>query len=120
MADVGVYTKNADIQARCGTNANATAKAVAATDVYVLDVEAMINCLCNYDFSTNYASLTTATKVALKEAGACYCAINVIMQDTSGYSGGDEWWILVNSLWVRYKEAMRGLDKNGQELMGAP
>ncbi len=42
MADFGIYTKNADILARCGANANATAKATAATDIYVLDVEAFI------------------------------------------------------------------------------
>ena len=33
MADFGIYTKNADIQARAGANANATAKLTAATDV---------------------------------------------------------------------------------------
>ena len=38
MADIGIFIKNADIQARCGANANATAKATAATDVYVIGV----------------------------------------------------------------------------------
>ena len=33
MADFGIYTKNADIQAYAGLNANTTSKAIAATDV---------------------------------------------------------------------------------------
>jgi len=90
MADVGIWCKNANIQARAGSGANATAKAVAATDVYVLDVEAMINCLTRKNWSDAYAGLNADVKYLLMDAAACMCAIYVIMYDFSGYSSKGE------------------------------
>jgi len=86
MADVGIFTKSADIVARCGTNANATSKAVAATDVYVLNVEALINCLTRYNWSDAFAALDVDVKSVLTEASACLCAIYVIQWDMSGFT----------------------------------
>jgi len=89
MADVGIYTKNADIQALAGVNAGATAKATAATDVYVLNVEAMINIETLYDWS---AAITTGGIVDaglqpfLKMAGASKCAMVVVNADLTGFS----------------------------------
>lgn len=86
MADVGIYTKNADIQAEAGINANATAKATAATDVYVLNVEAFINSATRYNWSDAYAGLNADVKGTLTETGACMCANKVIKSDMSGYT----------------------------------
>ena len=90
MADVGIYTKNADIQARAGTKANSTSKAVAATDVYVLNVESLINSLTSYNWSDAYSSLNADVKGILTDAGASYCAMIVIMWDMSGFTSRAE------------------------------
>lgn len=84
MADVGVWTKNADIQAKAGANVNATAKATAATDVYVLEVESFINVLTRFNWSDAYAGLNADVKDILKETSSALCAIYVIQYDMTG------------------------------------
>jgi hypothetical protein len=86
MADVGVYCKNANIQAYCGINANTTAKAVAATDVYVLDVEAAINVATRYNWSDKYASLNADVKYILMQTAAVRCAMIVIASDPLSFA----------------------------------
>jgi len=82
MADFGIYTKNADILAKCGVNANATAKATAATDIYVLNVESTINSITRYNWSDAFtAGLNVDVGGILTETGASMCAINVINWD---------------------------------------
>ena len=91
MADVGIYTKNADIQAVAGINANATAKAVAATDVYVLDVESSINSATRYNWSDAFtAGINADVGGILTETGACLCANKVIAADMSGFTSRGE------------------------------
>lgn len=99
MADDGIYTKSADIQARAGTNANATAKAVAATDVYVLNVEGYINSVTRYNWSDAFtAGLNVDVGGILTETGACLCAIYVIQWDMSGFASRGEAESMVNIL----------------------
>ncbi len=86
MADEGTYIKNADIQALAGINAGTTAKATAATDVYVKNVEAMINVETLTDWTTNYAALDAGLKLILVQCGAAKCAMNVVNADPTGYS----------------------------------
>ena len=82
MADDGIYTKNADIQARAGVNANATAKLTPATDVYVLDIESTINSATRYNWSDAFTTgLNADVQGILTETGASLCAINVINAD---------------------------------------
>ena len=107
MSDVGIYTKVADIVARAGNNANTTAKAVAATDVYVLNVESMINAETLFNWSDAYATLNADVKGILTEAGACMCAINVIMWDMSGFTTRSEAEDMINVLWARYWTAIK-------------
>jgi len=91
MADVGIYTKSADIIARAGTNANATAVAVAATDVYVLNVESTINVMTRYNWTDAFtAGLNVDVQGILTETGACMCAIYVIQWDMSGFTSRGE------------------------------
>jgi len=86
MADDGQFVKNADIVARAGANVSATAIATAATDVYVQDIEAVVNATTR----TNWTAIDTASTInasvrgAIVEAGANLCAINVIQWDMSG------------------------------------
>jgi len=111
MADFGIYTKSADIQARCGTHANATAKAVAATDIYVLNVEAHINSKTR----TNWSDLVTAglnadVQGVLTEASACWCAMLVIMWDMSGFPSVAVAQTMLDVLRDRHVQAMKALE----------
>ena len=99
MADEGIFTKNADIQARAGINANTTSKATAATDVYVLNIEGTINVMTNYNWSDAYtAGLNADVQGMLTDIGASMCAIIVILSDMSGYTSRDEAIGMVNIL----------------------
>src|SRR3990167_1688775 len=112
MADVGVWIKNADIQARAGTHANTTSKATAATDVYVLDVEGRINSFCRYNFSDNYSTLNADVKELLVEWGASLCAMKVILWDISGYTAREAEFML-DALWDTVEECKRILREAG-------
>ncbi len=82
MADFGIYTKNADIQALAGVNANATSKAIAATDIYVLTVESTINSATRFNWTDAFtAGLNVDVGGILTETGAAACAIKVISSD---------------------------------------
>ena len=83
MADFGIYTKNADIQALAGVNANATSKATTATDVYVLTVESSINSITRFNWSDAFVASGLNVDVGgiLTETGASACAIKVISSD---------------------------------------
>mgnify|MGYP003145562266 CR=1 FL=1 len=89
MADDGIYTKNADIQALAGINAGATAKLTATTDVYVLQVEAMFHLLTGYNWGaavTDGTILDSLLKAALTQWTAAECARRVVNADPTGYS----------------------------------
>ena len=98
MADFGIWTKNVDIQAKAGSNANATAKATAATDVYVLEVEAMVNVLTRFNWSDAYSGLNDDVKHILKEVTSCLCAIYVIQWDMNGFTSRIEAEDMINIL----------------------
>jgi hypothetical protein len=102
MADVGIYCKNANIQAYAGINANATAKAVAATDVYVLDVEAAINVATRKNWSDAYSGLNADVKYILMQTAAARCAMIVIANDTSSYASPAEAELMINVLYNIY------------------
>ena len=116
MADVGIFTKNADIQALAGTNAGATAKAVAATDIYVLNVEAAICVASTYDYSAAWTAgtLDATMKLLLTQTSAAKCAMNVVNADLTAMSGRERETILdyLNTLYI---EGMKLLvDKDTQ------
>jgi len=102
MADVGIYCKNANIQAYAGLNANTTSKAVAATDVYVLDVEAAINVATRKNWSDAYSTLNVDVKYILMQTAAARCAMIVIQNDPSAYSSSDEAMLMLNVLYNIY------------------
>jgi len=121
MADVGIYTKNADIVVRAGVNANATAITLAETDKYVLDVEAYINTVTNFNWSDWYVGTPNADfSGILKEAGGCLCAIYVINYDIDAI-GRSTATLMINMLYDRATKAIaqlteadkRGLVQNG-------
>lgn len=108
MADLGIFTKNADIQALVGINAGTTAKATAATDVYVLNVEAAICVASTYDWSAAWTAgiLDATMKLLLTQAGAAKCAMNVINADLGTMSARERETIL-DFLNTTYDESMK-------------
>ena len=107
MADFGIFTKNADIQARAGINANATSKATAATDVYVLDMEAMINAMTRFNWSDAFTTgLNVDVAGILTDVGASLCATIVIQSDMSGYTSRSEAQTMLD---VLYNNINRGI-----------
>lgn len=87
MADIGIYIKNADIVARAGANVNSTAINTTATDIYILDIEALINDLTRYNWTDAVTKgLNADVEGILREAGACFAAIYAIQWDMSGFT----------------------------------
>jgi len=110
MADFGIYTKNADILAKCGVNANATAKATAATDIYVLNVESTINSITRYNWSDAFtAGLNVDVGGILTETGASMCAINVINwdMDAIGRSVAESMITVLRDIYLRNIQILR-------------
>ena len=88
MADIGIYTTNAQIQAKAGLGASAVSKAVAWTDVIVLMVENFINVECRKVFAVDAAAFTAlpaSTKYLLSDVASSLAAIYVINYDFAGY-----------------------------------
>ncbi len=102
MTDFGIWTKNVDIQAKAGTNANATSKATAATDVYVLEIESLVNCLTRRNWSDDYSGLNADVKGILKLITSNMCAIIVIQWDMSGFTSRIEAEDMINVLRDQY------------------
>ena len=83
MADDGIFATNAEVLRKAGANASATSSAVAYTDQYLAEVESLINTVCRYNFSDNYATLNADVKSILKEIATDLAAIYVINYDMS-------------------------------------
>jgi len=120
MADAGQFAQDADILLRVGTNASATVKAAGWFDKIILDVEAIINVMTRYDWSTADAATTLNTTVRgiLTDTGACLAAIEGITWDMSGYTTRTEAEDMIN---VLRDTALRNLsilrDKKNQKFM---
>jgi len=100
MADAGQFAQDADILLRVGTNASATVKAAGWFDKIILDVEAIVNVLTRYDWSTADAATTLNASVRgiLIDTGACLAAIEGITWDMSGYTSRIEAEDMINVL----------------------
>jgi|ETNvirenome_6_85_1030632.scaffolds.fasta_scaffold02188_14 hypothetical protein len=122
MADDGIYTKNADIQALAGVNAGAAAKLTAQTDVYVLNVENRINIATDTDWSTLWTagSLDSTLKLILTETGAAACAMNVINADMTAMSGRERETILdyLNTIYEENIKLLLDKDKKANIIDG--
>ena len=98
MVDVGIYTKNADIAAKAGINANSTSVSTTETDKYVLQVEASVNILTRVNWSDIYSTLDDDLKQILLEITSNLCAIYVIINDMSGFTSRIEAEDMINVL----------------------
>ena len=115
MADIGIYTKNADIVALAGVNAGLSGASVVETDKYVLNVEAMINVDCEYDWSAAWTAGLSGTSFVplLVQAGASKCAMNVVNADLTGMSSREAETILdyLNTMYDESMKILRDKDK---------
>jgi hypothetical protein len=107
MAEAGTLAINADILKKAGANHNTTYSADVYTNVYILLAEGKICLDTRYDWVTNYASISTIGKEILREAVACYTAIDVINADMSGFTSRQEALTMVNILWARYIDIVK-------------
>jgi len=122
MADAGQFAKDADILLRVGTNASATVKAAGWFDKIVVDVEANINVICRYDFTSQDTSTTFAAGVRgiLVDTAASLAAIEGIIWDMDTWPSTRQAEDAIN---VLRDIAQRNLgvlqDKNMQKFMRA-
>lgn len=100
MADAGQFAQDSDILLRVGTKASATVKAAGWFDTIIIDVEAFINCVTRYDWSTLDATATMHASVRgiLVDTGACLAAIEGIIWDMSGFTSRVEAEDMINVL----------------------
>ena len=100
MANAGQFAQDADILLRLGTNASATVKAAGWFDTIILDVEAVINVVTRFDWSTADAAtaLNSTVRGILIDTGACLAAIEGINWDMSGFSSRTEAENMINTL----------------------
>lgn len=86
MADTGIFCTTAEVERKAGANASATSKAEAYTNDYVTQAESVINSVCRYNYSDNYAALDADVKGILKDTASNLAAIYVIQYDMSGFT----------------------------------
>jgi len=118
MADTGIFCTTAEVERKAGANASATSKAEAYTNDYVSQAESLINAVCRFNFSDEYAGLNADVKGLLKEVASNIAAIYVVQYDMSGYTSRIEAEDMINIL---RDAALRGLallrDKKQQDFI---
>jgi hypothetical protein len=112
MAELGTLAVNADVVEEAGVNANATYTAEAYTNKYIKKAEGLLCEVARYDFVTNYASVSTIGKEALRDAVSSYAAFKCIKQDMSGYTSRQEALIMINMLWAAWIETIKRFADN--------
>lgn len=116
MADLGIWTSNAQIAVRAGANVNATAITIAETDKYVLDVEAYINNITRVNWSDLVtAGLNVDVEGLLREASACICAMYAINYDLSSFTDLAHAQTMLNVLYDRSQKAIALLKDKKRE-----
>jgi len=107
MATAGTLCTDAHVKAKVkNLSADIDSGDTAETDVWIVDAEAYVMCLCRYDFVTNYGSLQALPKLLLRQVVSDLVAINCITYDMSGFTSRVEAEDMVN---IYRDSAMRGL-----------
>lgn len=114
MAEAGTLCINADVVKKAGANANATAVAEAATNVYIKMAEGLLCTATRYDWVTNYTSVSTIGKEVLRDATSSYAAVMAINYSMAGFTTRQEALIMINILWAQFQETMRMMTKDNK------
>lgn len=112
MVEAGTLCGQTDVAKMAGANANATSVAEAYTNVYIKMAEGKICLDTRYDWVTNYASVSTIGKEALRLATSAYAAAMVINYNMAGFSSRQEALIMINFLWACYIDVIKRFDDN--------
>lgn len=114
----GIFCTIAEVERKAGANCSAVSKAEAYVDDYTTQAESVINTMCRYNFSDNYAALNADVKGILKEVASDLAAMYVIQYDMSGFTSRIEAEDMINIL---RDAALRGLsilrDKKQQDFI---
>ena len=106
MAEAGTLCINADVAKFAGANASATATAEGYTNVYIIQAEAFVCAQSQYDWVTNYASVSTIGKELLRNVTAAYAAIMCIEYNTAGFRDGNEAGTMLDVLYFMINEGI--------------
>ena len=111
MAATTIFATQAEIIAKAGNGASAAAVADDFVTQLAKEVEAFVNSLTRFDWSTDFATYKTLATGLLTEIETNYCAYFMIAIDNSGYNSIREAENLMNTCWARYIQCI-GLIKN--------
>lgn len=115
MAEEGKFSTRAEVLRHAGAGASTTSNAEAYTNQYQAEAEALINVLCGYNWSDNYASANVDVKEILKLASNCFSAIGVIKYDQKAtYSSTREAENLININWQVFNLCIKILTIHGR------
>ena len=119
MVEAGTLCTNSNVVYYAGANANSTYTAEAYTNVYIKEAEGALCLETRYDWVTNYASVSSIGKEALREATAAYAAVSCINADMSGFTSRQEALLMINILWAKYREIINLIlkDNNYKEFI---
>lgn len=99
MASTGIFCTDADVKRKCkNISADIDNGDTAETDAWIKDAESLINCICKYNFSDNFATLNADVKYLLREAASNLAAIYAITYDMSGFTSRIEAEDMINVL----------------------
>ena len=107
MVYTGVFASVADVEMKAGFGVCATAITASYVGEYLNEAESYINCVCRYNFSSAYGSLTDDTRGVLREAATNLAAIYAINYSLKGFSSRIEAEDKVNIL---RDAGLRGVD----------
>ena len=110
MAHTGIFATKAECDAKAGENIDATGWTEANINLWCLEAESYINCLCRYNFSDAFAALNADIKYILSEAASNIVAIYGIQFNMAGYSSRIEAEDMINLLWARTNKLTKLLE----------
>jgi len=117
MAHTGIFATSDEILVKAGS-AYDTAITEARINALCLQIESMINAVCRYNFSDDYAGLNADVKGLLSEAESNFVAIYIISFNFDSYASRTEAEDMINVLRDAGLRALSLLkDKKVQDFM---
>lgn len=111
MAATTIFATEAEIKDKAGSGVSAGGSSDSYITQLAKEVEAFVNGLTRFDWSTNFGSYKTLATGLLTEIETNYCGYFMIAFDNSGYNSIREAENLMNTCWARFIQAI-GLIKN--------
>jgi hypothetical protein len=106
MVEAGTLCVNADAIKKAGLNASATVVAEGYTNIYIKMAEGFVCANAKYDYVTNYASVSTIGKEALRDITSSMAGIYMILYDMSGFTSRTEAQTMLDINWTIVREGL--------------